>query len=365
MALDGDGLTNYEAPLQSAVSWLSGNEPLGGDAITTTYFISDGQPNRHLDDQGNVINPPGTNAEEDQIIRAEITGTTVNINGTDFGDDSDEVGALKALSDEVVAVGIDVPNNENLNLIDSDATATYIDDPNDLDLVLSGANPLNQLAAVGGDVIEGGDRGDLIFGDVLNTDQLAQDQGLTTNPGAGWEVFERLENGEGLNAAWDRADTLDYIRANSEELAEESENMQGDGRDGGDDIIGGGAGDDTIFGQEGDDRITGGAGDDTLYGGSGADAFIFESIADGVDTVKDFDIAEGDVLDVSALLIGYNALQDSINDFVFATEVGGDTIISVDENGSGNIANATQIAVLEAVTGLDLEDATNNGQTTV
>jgi len=363
--LDGNGLTNYESPLQAANSWLSSADPIGGDAITTTYFISDGQPNRHVDDLGNVVNPPGSSAEEDQIIRAEITGTSTTTSDGTFGDNTDEVGALQALSDEVVGVGINVGNNLNLNLIDSDGAATYIDDATDLKAVLDGANPLNQLAAVGGDDIQGGDRDDLIFGDSLNSDDLADAQGLATNDGAGWNVFERLENGEGNDTTWDRADTLHYIRANAEDLAAESINSEGQGRQGRDDTIQGGSGDDTIFGQEGDDVITGGAGNDTLYGGTGADTFLYEAITDGVDTVKDFDVTEGDVLDVAALLVGYNALQDSIDDFVFATEVAGDTVISVNETGVGGAANATQIAVLEAVTGLDLELATNNGETTV
>ncbi|MCB1581243.1 MAG: type I secretion C-terminal target domain-containing protein, partial [Alphaproteobacteria bacterium] len=364
-AQTGTGLTNYESPLQAANAWLSGTEPLGGNAITTTYFISDGEPNRYVNDQGTVLNPPGNAAEEDAIIRAEITGTTVTTSDGTFGDDSNEVGALKALSDDVVAVGIDVPDNQNLNLIDSDASATYIDDANDLQAVLAGNNPLNLLGSVGNDDIQGGNRYDLIFGDTLNTDDLADTQGLATNDGAGFEVFERLENGEGSDTGWTRADTINYIRANAESLAVESVNTQGQGRQGGDDTITGGAGDDVIFGQEGNDRITGGEGSDTLYGGSGQDDFIFEAITDGVDTIKDFNVAEGDVLDVSALLNGYDALQDSINDFVFATEVAGNTVIYVDANGSGNIANATQIAVLEAVTGLDLTLATNNGETTV
>jgi Ca2+-binding RTX toxin-like protein len=282
-----------------------------------------------------------------------------------FGDSSDEVGTLQGLSDEVIGVGIAIPDNTSLNTIDSDGAATYIDDPQDLDAVLAGSNPLNKFASVGGDVLEGGARDDLIFGDVLNTDALAVAQGLNTNEGAGWEVFARLESGEGVNANWSRTDTINYIRANAESLAGESVNQQGFGRSGGDDVIDGGAGDDTIFGQEGDDRITGGEGDDTLYGGSGADAFIYENIGDGVDTIKDFDLNEGDVLDVSALLQGYDALQDNINDFVFASESGGNTTISVDASGSGNIANATQIAVLEAVTGLDIELATNNGEVIV
>lgn len=360
--LASGGFTNYESPLAAALDWLGGSEPLGGQAITTTYFVSDGVPNRYVDQNGNIVDPPGNFNEENAIILAEITGTSVTTPDGTFGDNTDEVGGLKAHG-EVVAVGIAVPNNANLNAIDSDGHATYIDDPTDLDAVLQGANPLNQLAIAGDDVISGSAGDDIIFGDVLFTDDLADLQGLSTLNGAGWEVFSRLEAGQGNDANWSRQDTIEYIRAHARILSEESINNEGQGREGGNDTLSGGAGNDLIFGQEGRDVISGGAGDDVLYGGSGNDVFLFENLADGIDMIMDFDT--GDVLDVSALLIGYDAVTDAITDFVFKTENAGDTAIFVDANGSGNIANATQIAVLDNVTGLDIELITNNGNTAI
>ncbi len=363
--LDGSGLTNYESPMQDALGWLNGPGPINGSAITTTYFISDDQPNRYADDNGNAQNPPGNNAEEEAIILAELTGTDVTTSDGTFGDNTDEIGGLQSFG-EVIAIGVDIPVSD-ADVLDEIATgdAIVIDDPMDLDDTLQNTNPLNLLAAAGGDELQGKDGDEIIFGDVLFTDDLASAEGLPTNGGAGWEVFERLENGEGNTASWDRDDTIAYIRANAVALSEESEDSQGEGRTGGDDIISGGAGNDLIFGQEGDDVINGGSGNDELYGGSGADAFLYEALLDGLDTIKDFDLSEGDLLDISALLTQYNPIQDSINDFVFKTENAGDTTISIDENGSGNIANATAIAMLEGITGLDLELATNDGQVVV
>lgn len=337
------GYTNYESPMQKAIDWLQGSEPLGGNAITTTYFISDGQPNRYINGSGVV---DGGNAAK---VMDEITGS----------DGTDEVQDLKNLSDEVIAVGIDIGGAiSNLDVIDSDGDALNIDDPSDLQVALADTSPLDKLFAAGGDVINGGDDNDIIYGDVLFTDELADLHGLTTDNGSGWEVFERLENGESAtNAAWSREDTISYIRSNLIELAQESETPDDDGRDGGDDVINGGAGNDIIFGQEGDDQITGGAGNDVLYGGTGADTFIYNAIEDGLDTILDFDITEGDALDLSSLLFGYDALTNDISDFVIATESFGNTKISIDTTGNGGATESYDLAVLQGVTGLDLDVA--------
>ncbi len=336
-----DGFTNYESPMQKAIEWLEGPEPLGGNAITTTYFISDGEPNRYIDASNAVSSANAADA------MGEITGT----------DGTNEVKMLQDLSDDVIAVGINIGGAiSNLDVIDSGHHAINIDDANELTVALADTSPLDKLLAVGGDTIEGGEGNDIIFGDVLFTDDLADLHGFSTDDGAGWEVFERLENGESVaNPSWTREDTIDYIRANAESLAEESLDTQGDGRFGGDDVINGGAGDDLIFGQEGRDFITGGAGDDVIYGGSDADVIIFNAINQGIDTVKDFNISEGDMLDFSALLGGYDAVNDNIADFIIATESAGNTTIAVDLDGAGDVYSAQTLVTLENVTGFDID----------
>jgi T1SS-143 domain-containing protein len=349
--LNGNGWTNYEAGLQSTVDWLSGSEVYGGNAETYTYFITDGEPNRYLDDSGNVVSNDNANTSMNQI------------NGV--GDSTNEIAQIQGLSDEVIGVGINVGSTSlaRIATIDSDGTALNVSNPSDLDAALAETNPLIKLSSVGDDVIAGGAGDDILFGDALNTDVLAADYGIVVDDGSSWGAFAKLEAGEStVNSGWDRADTIEYIENHGEELAEESLNNTGTGRSGGDDVLDGGAGDDVIFGQEGNDTITGGAGNDTIYGGSGADVFLFNAITDGLDTVMDFDQSEGDALDLTTLLQGsYDPLQDSINDFVFATENGGDTVISVDLSGSGDVANATDIASLQGVVGLSITDLDTNG----
>jgi hypothetical protein len=70
-------------------------------------------------------------------------------------------------------------------------------------------------------------------------------------------------------------------------------------------------------------------------------------------------LAEGDKLDLSALLSGFDPLTESINDFVFATTSGGNTTISVNMNGSG-AGGATALAVLEGVN-VTVTDLFNSG----
>ncbi len=56
---------------------------------------------------------------------------------------------------------------------------------------------------------------------------------------------------------------------------------------------------DTISGGFGNDTIIGGQGNDILTGGSGADKFIFNSLSDGIDIIKDYTFGQSDVIQVS------------------------------------------------------------------
>jgi|GEM_PF-1903532 len=336
------GSTNYEAALQEAIGWLETPlAPLGGNAETYTYFISDGEPNKYVLDSGALNSGHDT---------AGAIGQYTGSDGTN------EAAIIQSLSTEVIGVGIQLNSTalSRIDLIDSDGSSLNITNPDDLTAALKNSNPITGLSAVGDDVLNGNEGNDVIFGDSLYSDALAAAEGITASDGSGWEVFAKLENGEGNTTNWDRDDTLEYIINNAEELGAET-NIGGTTRAGGDDVISGGAGDDIIFGQEGNDVISGGAGNDVLYGGSGNDTFLFESLTDGLDTIKDFEVGQ-DNLDLSSLVSITDPLTQSIADFVFANDDGaGNTVVSIDSAGSGNINNATQVASLEGVDA-DLND---------
>ena len=116
----------------------------------------------------------------------------------------------------------------------------------------------------------------------------------------------------------------------------------------------GNGGDDVIYGLDGDDVLYGGSGIDFLFGGNGADTFVFDDMT-SADHVHDFNLAEGDILDISDLLIGYDPLTDAINDFVQITDNGTDSVVSVDVDGGAD--NFVQVATLYSATGLTDENA--------
>ena len=127
------------------------------------------------------------------------------------------------------------------------------------------------------------------------------------------------------------------------------------------DTLVGGLGNDVLRGGKGDDILWGGAGRDILHGdaasGGGADIFCFSGNALGsYDIIKDFDVADGDRLDLSHVLIGFDAATDRIRDFVKFQDLGLRTIVRVDADGAGGNPGFQKIAVLHGVTGLASED---------
>ncbi|WP_372876473.1 beta strand repeat-containing protein, partial [Pseudomonas sp.] len=74
----------------------------------------------------------------------------------------------------------------------------------------------------------------------------------------------------------------------------------------GQDSLNGGAGNDTLDGGTGNDILIGGAGDDILLGGTGADSFVWRAGDTGNDKITDFNVGEGDRIDLSDLLQGEN-----------------------------------------------------------
>ncbi|VXB26791.1 hypothetical protein PSEUDO8BK_10917 [Pseudomonas sp. 8BK] len=72
------------------------------------------------------------------------------------------------------------------------------------------------------------------------------------------------------------------------------------------DLLLGGGGNDRLEGGAGHDRLIGGTGNDILLGGKGADTFVWQTGHTGQDVIKDFNVGEGDRIDLHDLLQGEN-----------------------------------------------------------
>ena len=131
-----------------------------------------------------------------------------------------------------------------------------------------------------------------------------------------------------------------------------------DGGDGNDTLIGGENASDILIGGAGNDILDGGAtGGDILTGGTGSDTFIWDTsdIFD-TDNITDFNVAEGDALDLSDLL--QDESQSTLSNYFDINFDGNDTTLTVSSTGNGS--NTTTI-VLEDT---QLEGVTHTGNLT-
>ncbi|QDP72987.1 VWA domain-containing protein [Legionella israelensis] len=371
-ALEANGGTNYEAALGTANNWFSDPSHLLANAdFQQTIFLTDGLPTLYTDGDStdytneNKVFGHGQHVEKVLIENLygnhegeEVTRDILNnIGETDSRDldgrqdyvydqdDDDDFETIPTTSDFIESVpdtysevdalkahgplrAISLENSEAttyLNNIDSEGQAYQVGSQELLQEILNDLSPLNSLNAAGDDRIIGTGGDDIIFGDSLYTDLLADNEGLNMPDGYGWAVFEELENN---HADWNRQDTIDYINNHSDELAQQTVLPNGSGRAGGNDYIEGGAGNDHIYSQEGADTVDGGSGNNTIDLGidSDADALIFNiETLDGNNTIINFDknvdylhfenvLTEnsgGNIDDLDSLLAPENAFENT------------------------------------------------------
>ena len=360
-ALKATNSTNYEAGLQSALTWINSTgagAPIASASVNKLVFISDGQPNElNNNAAGGTETSTAVSATAAQAIAAALG--TLSASGSIKLDHVSEVAAIGAAHYDLQAIGIQVGSTlgtasnpsalgflselegYNYGSVTTGHTADNITTANELSSAigaLTGSQTIQDVA--GNDVINGGAGNDIIFGDSVNTDALAIAHNLGTPAGAGALVFHEL--------GWTSAQIVDFITTN---LATATPTVQLEsGRTGGDDVINGGAGNDIIFGQEGSDIISGGAGSDILNGGTGSNTFAWTLGDQGTtaslaaDVITDFKLTPvssgGDVLNLKDLLVGEHdgtgANAINLSQFLHFSEVGGKAVLSIDHNGTSD-----------------------------
>jgi large repetitive protein len=128
------------------------------------------------------------------------------------------------------------------------------------------------------------------------------------------------------------------------------------------DTLIGSANDDTISGLAGSDILIGGQGADILNGGAAADVFRYRlgDNAGGTDQINGFVAGNGgDILDIEALLPGYDGTPSLLANFVSLDESAGNTNLRIDATGTGTFS--ASLLTLNGVVGLDLATLRANG----
>ena len=120
----------------------------------------------------------------------------------------------------------------------------------------------------------------------------------------------------------------------------------------GNDYLVGGAGNDRLFGQNGDDLIVLGDGKDRAKGGSGSDVFFIDTIDDKIDILVDFEAQ--DYLDLTTLLLGYQAGVSDMDDFVSFQQNGNNTLVQIDQDGLSDGYTFVDLLILKDVLAKDM-----------
>ncbi len=97
-------------------------------------------------------------------------------------------------------------------------------------------------------------------------------------------------------------------------------------------VMVGGTGNDHLVGGPGNDVIVGGKGADSLRGNGGSDLFVVSGANVGNKTIEDFNVGEGDVLDISRALTGASTI---LTNYVRITTSGSNSLVGICSDGSG------------------------------
>ncbi len=303
-AIVAGGGTNYEAGLLKAIDWwkVAANPLQIPGVLNETIFLSDGDPTFWY--EGNttaVTGGPGggfyANAATIQAAVEHLTGAHTNRlsiyypppnnvtvtydPAANFADTESEVATINGYSTvESIGINVSVAALGVMDVIENEAqgsgAATNVMSSSQLSDTIQDLTPLSSLAEVGADSMAGKDGVDVMFGDAIYTDTLANSNGLSLSPGAGWAVIEELEAHHG----WTREQSKQYILDHHAQMAVESL-ANGIGRLGGNDTMDGGAGADIMYGQEGDDTLIYDHSDTVVDGGSGTDTLRLQN-GDGI-----------------------------------------------------------------------------------
>ncbi|MFC4312738.1 Ig-like domain-containing protein [Steroidobacter flavus] len=387
------GISNLALSSNGTIIFDSNNSTVG----SFTYTIGDGGTPLGTSTATVTVNIVSTNGASN----VNLTGLTYNASYLDGGSNNDTLTGGGVAPDTLIGGAADdtlVGGNGNdvlrgglgndtidggtgVDMLDlSDATAGI---SITLNQGTNGANPPNltwstgSLAGIGTDAyknVEG------VIGSAFNDtitgsggDDILRGGGGndTLNGGAGIDLLDFSEVGTGFSITMGAGGSGTASVNGIDSYSNMEGVIGGNGNDtitgnAGNNVLQGGGGNDSLNGGAGADVLIGGAGVDTLTGDLGSDTYRFlAGDARSVDTITDFNTAApgsgGDVLDISDLLIGAPAITTgNINSYLSVRESGGNSIISIDRDGTGTAYGFEDFVVLTGHTGLSLSSLLTN-----
>lgn len=267
---------------------------------------------------------------------------------------------IVSLTDIGATEVIEFNNIYNVNLIERDATQ-------DMNVIVDGGYGLSLVTGLGNDVI-----------DILSSSTGKQKVSYSIDAGSGNDTISIEGGSSKMSASISAGDGDDRIsitmNAGAQVNAGNGNDILNGGIGGdvlnggsGNDLIHGNSGDDSLIGGDGDDLLYGGIGSDTLTGGLGIDTFVIDRAISGErDAIKDFNASE-DIIDISAVISGYDPLTDQINEFITTSYNRNKkaTYLLVDTDGADGSAGWIAVAQVNGLRGQDIDDLVQNGHLVV
>ncbi len=205
------------------------------------------------------------------------------------------------------------------------------------------------VGGAGDDTLESGAGDDTLEGGAGNDSYIVDGAGdrVEENADAGFDTVKTTLGGYTLGA---NVEVLQFQAAGNAVGTGNALNNTLFGNSGSDRLSGLG-GDDRLVGGAGDDVLIGGVGRDSLEGGAGADRFVFATGDLGTlarpDSIRDFDVGSGDLIDLSALgsldFIGTDAFGGQGSGQLRYQAQGRFTFVQGDLDGDGRADFAIQL----------------------
>ncbi len=324
---DAEGWTNYDKGVDAVVAGYQNSaiKGISGDTNDVIYFLSDGAQNK-----GTIGNDWAAFIKDKEVIAVGVgnessvpkqdlqevagsEGTIVYIPDSQLETELPKLrptigtagSLLMAVSgDDATEVVIDATKAQVIQMIDTDSSV--INMPDSLSFSVDSVSNQLLVSTLYGDFRIGQD-GSYYFqpdssAPKINTGQsVAFEVLMTVKDVSGVESEQLVTLNVSPNGESNAAATSSFNASTGDDQIRGTDNNDIILGHAGNDVLDGGLGDDLLFGGAGNDLLIGGLGNDILTGGDGADIFKWVDMETARDCVTDFNVSQGDKLDLADL----------------------------------------------------------------